>query len=250
MTGLFRGDDLERELRARRPHPGDELVRQIEGRIRVERLATRRSYRVALSAVFTVVVVGGLAAVGGVSYAASSVVNAARTVSHVFAPASANRVVVVESLTSGGDQYKPGYGWGDPHHNHPGPPKCTPPAPPKGKKPPRGFFTPPLTPKVSGGMSTVSTSMTIDEQAHLFVSVFDQKTRKELPIVQDDSKIGGKLSGKAATTVNYLELIPRTIPLKIAIPSADLKPGEAYAIRVIARAPNGAATTVEFPFNG
>jgi len=218
-------------------------------RIRSEQPARRRLRGIALPAVFTAVVVGGLSAVGGVSYAASSVVSAARTVSHVFTPQIGHSVVVVESLTSGGDQYKPGYGWGSPKHNHPGPPKCTPPAPPKGKKPGKGFFTPPLTPSASNGTSTVSTSFTIDEQAHLFVSVFNQKTRQELSIEQAKSKIGGSLTGKPAKTVNYLVLVPRTIPLKISVPSKDLQPGSSYVIRVIARAPNGSATTIEFPFD-
>ena len=218
-------------------------------RIRNERQGRVKLRGIALPAAFTAVVVVGLSAVGGVSYAASSVVSAARTVSHVFTPQIGHSVVIVESLTSGGDQYKPGYGWGSPKHNHPGPPKCTPPAPPPGKKPGKGFFTPPLTPKTSGGTSTVSTSFTIDEQAHLFVSVFNEKTRQELLIQQAKSKIGDGITGKPTKTVNYLVLVPRTIPLKISVPSKDLQPGSSYVIRVIARAPSGEATTIEFPFN-
>jgi hypothetical protein len=251
MGGFFKRDDLERALRAGRPRPGDELVQRIEGRIRSERVASRRSFRVALPAVFTAIVVGGLAAVGGVSYAASSVVHAARSVSHVFAPASAHRVVVVESLSSGGDQYKPGYGWGDPHHNHPGPPKITPPRPPAGSgKAPKGYFTPPITPIITGDTATISTSMTLDGQAHLFISVLDETTGDKLLMTQTKSKLEQNvLSGQQAKTVNYLVLVPRTIPIKIAIPANYLQSGHTYAIQIIARAPSGQTTTVKFPFD-
>ena len=249
MSGFFKRDDLERELRAGRPKPSDELARRIEGRIHSARRGERRSLRLALPAVFTAIVVGGLAAVGGVSYAASSVVHAAKTVSHVFTPQSAKRVVVLESLSSGGDQYQPGYGWGAPAHNHPGPPKCTPPAPPAGQKPGKGYFTPPLTPSVSGDTATISTSFTIDEQAHLFISVLDKTTGKELLITQTKSNISGKLNGQQAKTINYQVLVPRTIPLKIAIPNNYLQPGHTYAVRVIARAPDHDKTTIEFPFS-
>jgi hypothetical protein len=250
MTGLFKRDDLERELRADRPHPSDELLHRIEGRLRSERVRSPRSFRVALPAAFTAIVVGGLAAVGGVSYAASSVVHAATTVSHVFTPAVAHRVAISSSQSSGGDQYKPGYGWGDPNHNHPGPPKCSPPPPPKGQKPKKGFFTPPLTPKVSGGTATVSTSMTIDSQAHFYVSAIDQKNGNKLLITQTKSKINNnKLTGEQAKTVNYTLLVPGTVPFQIAIPAHLLNSGDAYVLQVIAQAPNGSKTTVKFPFN-
>src|SRR5665647_2480191 len=163
MTGFFkRGDKLEGELRAARPGPSDELVSRIEGRIRSERpaLARRSSFRIAVPVTLTAVLVGALAAVGGVGYAATSVEHAVKAVSHVFAPAKAHQAVVVEGLTSGGDQYKPGFGFGDPNHNHEGPPGLT-------KK--GGEFAPPLTPKIEGKTAIISTSFTLDEQAHLFI---------------------------------------------------------------------------------
>jgi hypothetical protein len=240
MTGFFRrGDGLERELRAARPRPSDELVSQLEARVSAGRPARRGSLRVAVPVALTAALVGALAAVGGVGYAASSIESAAKAVSHVFVPAKQHQAIVVEGLTSGGDQYQPGFGFGDPNHNHTGPPGLT----RQG-----GEFAPPLTPKTVGNTSIVSTSFTLDEQAHLFVSVIDPKTGKELLITQTKSKIGSNLSGAQAKNINYLVLVPRTIPLKLAIPSNLLTAGTTYAIRIIARDPQGNKKTLLIPF--
>jgi hypothetical protein len=242
MTGFFkRGDKLEGELRAARPRPSDELVSRIEGRVRAERpaLARRGSFRVAVPVALTATMVAALAAVGGVSYAATSVENAAKAVSHVFVPAKAHQAVVVESLTAGGDQYQPGFGFGDPNHNHDGPPGLTKPG---------GEFAPPLTPKIVGNTATISTSFTIDEQAHLFISVIDKKTGKQLLISQDKSKVGTKLKGKQTKSLNYLVLVPRTIPLNLAVPKNLLQAGHTYQIQIIARDPQGNKKTLLVPF--
>jgi hypothetical protein len=243
MTRFFHGHGLERELRSHSPRPPDQLVQKIEERIRSERVLSRRSFRTALPVAFTAIVVGGLAAVGGVSYAASSVVHAARTVSHVFTPASAHRVAVVESLSSGGDQYVAGYQWGSPDHTTGDPPQVS-----VGGGAP-GANLPPLTPSVTGDTATLTTSFKLDEQAHLFISIVDKTQNKELLITQTKSKASGKpLTGKQAKTVNYLVLVPRTIPLKIAVPNNLLNSTDSYVIRIIAVAPDGKKTIVEIPF--
>jgi hypothetical protein len=243
MTGFFkRGDKLEGELRAARPRPSDELVSRIEGRIRSERPARahRSSFRVAVPVALTAVMVGALAAVGGVSYAATSVTHAVEAVSHVFSPAQAQGKLTVAGVTAGGDQYKPGYGYGDPNHNHSGPPGLT-------KK--GGAFAPPLTPKIVGNTAFISTSITLDEQAHLYISVIDQTTGKEVLITQTKSKIGTKLKGKQAKSVNYLVLVPRTIPLNLAVPANLLVAGHKYSIKVLAKDPQGNKTTLNVPFS-
>ncbi len=242
MTGFFRrGDKLEGELRAARPQPGDELVSRIEARVHAERpaLGRRGSFRIVVPVALTAAMIGALAAVGGVGYAASSVEQAAKAVSHIFAPAKAHQAIVVEGLTSGGDQYKPGYGWGDQRHNHKGPP---------GLKRKGGEFAPPLTARKSGKVLIVSTSFTIDEQAHLFISVIDMTTGKELLITQTKSKVGNELSGKQAKNLNFLVLVPRTIPIKLAIPKNLLIAGHTYEIRIIARDPQGNKKTLLIPF--
>ena len=248
MTGFFkRGDKLEGELRASRPRPSDELVSRIEGRIHAERpsLARRGSLRVAVPVALTAVMVGALAAVGGVGYAATSIESAAKAVSHVFVPAKQHQAIVVEGLTSGGDQYQDGFQWGDQNQNHEGGPGVH-----RGGKGEKGQFAPPLTAVVKGQSATVSTSFTIDEQAHLWLSVIDKKTGKQLLITQTKSKIGTRLSGVQAKNINYLVLVPRTIPLKLTIPANLLTPGSKYAISIIARDPQGNKTTTLIPFSG
>ena len=243
MNGFFkRGDKLEGELRAARPRPSDELVSRIEGRIRAERptLAHRGSMRIALPVALTAAMVGALAAVGGVSYAATSVEHAFTAVSKAFVPQKAHQGVIIQGLSSGGDQYQPGFGFGDDNHNHDGPP---------GLQKKGGEFAPPLTAKIQGNAAVVSTSFTIDEQAHLFISVINKKTGEELLITQTKSKVGNALNGVQAKNLNYLVLVPRTIPLKLAVPVNLLAPGQTYAIRVIARDPQGNKTTLLVPFH-
>ena len=268
MTGLFRGDDpVERVLRDGRQRPADHLVRQIEGRIRSERIASRRTSHVALAAVFTAVVVGGLSAVGGASYAASSVAAAAKTVSHVFAPTSASRVVIA-SWNSGGDQYRPKYCWGCPPFRHHRPPRIRWFPPPRfggggGFGGGRGSNGPFLTPTTYGSTAIVQTSLSIDDQADLSISVVNQSSGKVLPITPTPSTIGG--SGHrtnaanlapaaappvAARAITYRVLVPRTIPLRITLPSGDLVKGVTYAIKVTARSPDGLETTVRIPVVG
>jgi hypothetical protein len=237
-----RGDGLERELRATRPAPSDELVAKIEARVREARPAYRRSsFRLAIPVALTVAMVAALAAVGGVSYAASSVKHAATAVAHVFVPAKHTSPIVVQGLSSGGDQYKPGFGYGDPNHNHDGPP---------GIKKQGGAFAPPLTTTIKGKTAFVTTSFTIDEQAHLFISVLDTKTKKQLLVTQTKSKIGTGLKGKQAKTINYLVLVPRKIPVKLALPANLVVAGHTYAIQVIARDPSGQKTKILIPFKG
>jgi len=217
-------------------------VSRIEARVRSERpaLAHRNSFRVAVPVALTAVMIGALAAVGGVGYAATSVEHAVKAVSHVFVPAKAQQAVVIEGLTSGHDQYRPGFGFGDPNHNHSGPP---------GLKKKGGAFAPPLTPKIVGKAALISTNFTIDEQAHLFISVIDKATGKKLSITQTKSKVGSTLHGVQAKSLNYLVLVPRTIPIKLAVPVNLLVAGHKYSIRVIAQDPQGNKTNLQIPFN-
>ena len=61
-----------------------------------------------------------LASVGGVSYAATAVTHVAREAAQAVAPAATKRPVKVTGVTAGGDQYRPGYGFGDPSTTTPG----------------------------------------------------------------------------------------------------------------------------------
>ena len=242
-----KGDDLERELRAARPLPTDELVSRIEARIREERPpGYRRSLRFAVPIALTVAMVSALAAVGGMSYAASGVASAAKTVARVFVPAKRTHPIVVSGLTAGGDQYKGDNEWGSPKHNHEGGPRIK-----HGKKKAKhGVFLPPLTARVFGKTGRISTSFTIDEQADLTISVIDLRTGKQLLITQDKSKLGNGVKGPQTKNLRYRVLLPRAIPISLAIPINLLLPGYNYAIRINARDPDGNKSTAAIPFKG
>ena len=243
MTGFFKkGDRLEGKLRAARPQPSDELVSRIEARVSETRPRTRRSFRYAVPAALTIAMVSALAAVGGVSYAASGVAGAVHSVAKVFSPAKGHGTLTIASKTSGGDQYKPGYGWGDDNHNHTGPPGL--------KKKKGGEFTPPLTPKIQGRTATIATTFTVDEQAQLFVSVLDKKTGKALILSQRQSRVGSGVTGPPTKAIAYRVLVPRIIPLKLAMPASLVLPGRTYNIQVIARDPDGNKTKLLIPFKG
>jgi hypothetical protein len=244
MTRFFkRQDDLEAELRAVRPQPPDALVSRLEARVRETRPVRRaRLPRLALPLALTAAMIGALAAVGGVGYAASSVVGAVHSVAKIFVPSKLHGTLTVAGATAGGDQYKPGFGWGDDNHNHEGPPGL--------KKEGNGEFAPPLTPKIRGKTAIVSTKFTIDEQAHLFISVIDTKTKKPLLITQSKSSVGKGVKGKPVKNIDYQVLVPRTIPLKLALPANLVLPGRTYAIQIIARDPDGNKSKLLIPFKG
>jgi hypothetical protein len=233
-------DPLERELRARRPRPSNELVSRLEGSIRGAQ-PRRGSLRYAIPAALTAALVGALALVGGVGYAAGSVAHAAQAVAHVFVPAKQTSPIAVSGLNAGGDQYTPGFGWGDPNHVHDGPP---------GIKRPGGAFAPPLVATTLGKTAFVSTKFSLDEQAHLTLSVFDAKTGKKLLLTQTKSQVAKGVQGKQTKNIQYLALIPRSIPLRLAIPANLLTPGASYYIRIRARSPLNKIAFLKIPFHG
>ena len=244
MTGFFKkGDGLEGKLRAARPQPSDELVSRIEARVsETSPRYSRRSFRYAVPAALTIAMVSALAAVGGVSYAASGVAGAVHSVAKVFSPAKGHGTLTIASQSAGGDQYRPGYGWGDDNHNHTGPPGL--------KKKRGGALAPPLTPKISGKTATIATTFTVDEQALLAVSVVDKKTGKRILLSQRQSRVGSGVRGPATKTIAYRVLVPRLIPLKLVMPANLVLPGRTYNIQVTARDPNGNKSKLLIPFTG
>ncbi len=247
MTGFFRRDSLGRQLRAARPQPPSALVSRIEERVRSAQPRRRVGWHVAMPVAFTGSLAAALAAVGGIGYAASSIEHAAKTVSHLFMRAQAHEPVIVRGLSSGGDQYRPGFGFGDPNHVHTGPPGLT----PGGGN--GGSFAPPLSTKTVGDYKTVKTSITLDEQAALYLSVVTKKGKGDknaLVISQKHSKVGGGTSGSPVKNLHYTVLVPRTIPLNLAIPKGLLQPGKTYYIRVTAISPLGTRSVLYIPFTG
>jgi hypothetical protein len=219
---------LEKRLRRERPQASAALIQAIAPSARpatVAAPASRAARRqLAFAATLTTTLAIALAAVGGVSYAANAVTHAAAAaksivVTHVH--------VVAKSATAGGDQYRPGFGFGDPNHNHTGPPGIT-----NGKK---GEKAPPtqVAPTSDNKAVIASGQITVDEQAALYFSVLDS-AGNQLLLTQKGTKIGGNVEGPQTKTIHYVMLVPRTIPVQIRVPANLLKKGETYRIRIIA----------------
>ena len=225
---------LGRRLRDDRPAPSAELMRSLSAPP-----AGRRP--VAFAFALTVVLAVSLAAVGGVSYAATAVTQVAKVAQQIVTPSVHHATAISARPNAGGDQYKPGYGFGDPNHTHDGPPGLT-----KGTP---GEKTPPAQTKtVAGGKAiVVSTSITVDEQAALYFSVVDA-VGNPLLVTQEGSKIGGGVTGPQTKSIHYVMLVPRTIPITIRIPANLLIPGQSYRIRVIAVSALGEKTTTFISF--
>lgn len=231
-------DGLEAELRAARPEPRPEFVAMLAERVRSERTTVRRgSFRLAFAGVLTVAMISSLAAFGGLGYAASGVSQAAKSVVRLVSPSKGIAPLAVSKANAGSDAY-PGYGFGDRNHNHSGPP---------GQKKKGGPLAPPLTPVCNGAICTLRTTVTLDEQAHEFISILIGG--KKIPIIQRGSRFGAPLSGVPAKTLNYLVLVPGTRQLVLNIPRSALAglTGRGQ-IRLIARDPDGNKSTLLIPF--
>jgi hypothetical protein len=252
MSGFLRkGDRLGHELRAARPQAPERLVDELEERVRSAGHVRRRgALRVAVPVGFTAVLAAALAFVGGISYAASSVEHAAQTVSHVFTHARGHEAIIVSGFNSGADQYRPGYGYGDKHHNHYGPPGlgCTRDFPCSTDTPAHSSRT--LSARVKHGLALVSTGFSIDEQAHLRISITTGQGKHAilLPITQNPSAALQGAHGTSVKALSYLVLIPRTIPLQLAIPRHLLETGKTYYVRITARGLNNRTSRLYIPF--
>jgi hypothetical protein len=227
MSGfLRRRQGLGQELRDARPRPQDALVRSIESRVDASRSRPRRRLlRLAPAAAFTVALAAALAATGGISYAASGVEQAANSISNVLVPPRPQKPVIVRFLSSGHDQYRNGYGWGDPNHIHTGPPGLKKKGPPHTRHKRKYTF--------------VFAKFHIDEQADVWFSIQTGKSKsaKRFAIIQKHSRVGQGVKGRATKSLRYRVLIPRTIRMKLAIPTNMLKHGHRYYIRIRARSP-------------
>lgn len=99
---------LERRLKEERPEAPGTLVRAISGRVGVRRTGVPR---LALGGAMTALMLVALGSVGGISYAANAAKEAAKIVQKAVSPSGA---ITVSGISSGGDQYRPGFGFGDP----------------------------------------------------------------------------------------------------------------------------------------
>lgn len=236
---------LERQLRELRPEPEFEFARALErSLIAPAPVARRRAPRISLAVAVSAVLTAALGATGGLSYAASSVKDAAKVVQRAASPRHA---IGVRGLTAGGDQYRPGYGFGDENHNHSGPPGLR----REDAKP--GALAPPLQAIATKDRfgSTITTSVNFDEQAHLYISVVDAS---DAPLLltqrskRGGSKIGNAVSGPQTKFIQYAVLVPRPIPMTLRIPANLLADGATYRLRIVAIDPDGNKSSLLIPF--
>jgi hypothetical protein len=231
MRGFNTGDDLERRLRAHRPRPREEFVDALSVHVRESRTARRTTpVRVAVAAALTLGMLAALGAVGGLGYAASAAKSAA---SAVFSPKKPDAGIGSEKVTAGGDQYRPGYGFGDKNHNHTGPPGLARKGSVRVRRTPTG--------------SSVRTKVNVDEQADLFISVIGPSGGSAV-LSQRRSTVGRGVSGPPTKTIRYRVLVPRTIPVQLNIPRGQLVSGVVYRIKIVARDPDGNSSTLYIRF--
>jgi hypothetical protein len=239
-------DQVERLLRRERPQPADSLVRALASRLTPARRVG--APRIAFAGAMTATMLVALASVGGVSYAANAAVSAVKVVKKAVVPTGEKAAISVSGISSGGDQYRPGYGWGDRNHNHTGPPGMR-----RGRGNQQGEAAPPLRARSAPGGNAllVSTDVTFDEQASLFVSVIDRNDRPVLLTQKSKrggSAVGAGVDGPQTKFIRYALLVPRAIPIQLRIPANLLTRGAQYRIRVVAFDPEGNRSVLMVPF--
>ena len=241
MNGRIAEHYLEARLRAERPIAPKELTAALAAADPAGRARLRQARAgVLFAGVLTLAIAAALSAVGGVSYAANAVSHAAE---------AARAVVVTRthvsplSISAGGDQYRPGYGFGDPNHNHTGPPGLS-----TGGG--GGQTSPPAqtTRAPDGKAKLAAATISADEQAAIYISVLDAKGN-QLLLTQKGTKIGGQgVEGPQVKTIHYVMLVPRLLALRVRIPANLVVAGRRYSIRVIAVDAQGNKSTAFIPF--
>jgi hypothetical protein len=99
--------DLGKRLRADRPAPSSDLVNSITSRFESRTESTRRGLRIGFAGALTAAALGALAAVGGVSYAATQASHAYSAVKQVVVakPTVVNKAKPPHKPTSAGKTY-------------------------------------------------------------------------------------------------------------------------------------------------
>lgn len=94
---------------------------------------------------------------------------------------------------------------------------------------------------------TVTTRFSVDEQAHLYVSVLDPHSRALL-LLHTGSILGTRLSGGSTRTLQALALSPGARPLRLHLARRPAS-GGTYRIRVVASDPYGRRALLEIPLH-
>ncbi len=228
-----------------RPQAPEALVGSIVARIeRDARVRRSARARTVLAGSLTAALAASLFTVGGVSYAANAANGALKVVKKAVTPKAGQQAIVLKGISAGGDQYRPGFGFGDPNHNHTGPP---------GLERPGGNAAPPLRGRVApdGRAALVGTSVSFDEQCSLFISVVDADGTPLLltqASKRGGSSVGNRVSGPQTKFIRYTLLVPRPVPLQLRIPINLLRAGRGYSIRIVAFDVTGNRTEMLIPF--
>jgi hypothetical protein len=230
---------LGQRLRRERPRASAALLLAVAPAARPSQRAFGAPRRqLAFATALTAALGVALAGVGGASYAANAITHAVAVMRAVVVT---HAHVGGKSITAGGDQYRPGYGFGDENHNHTGPPGIQ--TGKAGEKAPPTQVVPTADRKAVVALGQI----TVDEQAALYFSVLDSKGN-QLLLTQRGSRIGGGIEGPQVKTIHYVMLVPRTIPVKIRVPANLLQKGQTYRIRIIAVDPQGNKTRTYISF--
>ncbi len=102
--------------------------------------------------------------------------------------------------------------------------------------------TPSAAAQTSGG-GIALVRITLDTQAHLYVSLTAANGAK-LMLPQQGARIGWWLKGKPAKTLQALQLAPGSLPIRLRVPAAQWKAPGPYTLRVVAVDPYGRKSTL------
>lgn len=92
--------------------------------------------------------------------------------------------------------------------------------------------------------STVLTRITLDTQAHLYVSLVAANGAR-LTLPQKTARIGWWLQGsKPVKTLQALQLVPGSLPIRLRVPAAQLRAKGPYTLRITAVDPYGRRSTL------
>jgi hypothetical protein len=222
---------IEAELAELRAEAPDELVRSLAARMdAAERPAGRKPlFRLALAGGIAAALLVPMAALGGFGQVASVATDAADAVGSLIA--SSDDDVIDVDISAGSDQYQEGFSWGDPGQNHDGPP---------GLVREGGDLAPPLVARCDGDTARVVTTVVLDEQAVLRMSVRTGGGKKLLL-----AQAGDQEPKRTIVTRIY---VPRALRLDLRIPCGVLETGKLYRLVLRATDPDGNESTLVVPF--
>lgn len=225
--------DVGTMLRRARPEPRPEFLASLAERTRPERRpALVSAPRLALAGTLSAIVLAALASVGGLGYAASQVEEAAKAVKRlvyddkVKVPGNVGR-----PLGAGGDQYQPGFGWGDPNYNHAGPPRL------RARN---------VQVRSAGPNLAIRFRLSLSEQADLFVGVVGPG-RGRLGLPPNGLQVQ-KAVARRVKTLRYRVLVPRVLNIRLLVPKQELKKGKTYRIQIRAKDPAGESSRIVLTF--